>query len=103
MLIEYEEVEERRVALESLVDIENRVWVKVDDMSPLFAIADEDLDRSHAGKTSAVHFVRFQLDSERVAKVRAGATITLGVDHPAYQYSVSLPNPISESLRLDLA
>ena len=104
MMIEYEEVEERRVALEAMVDIEQRVWLQVGTLPPLFGIADEDLDRSREGKTSAVHFLRFQLDTALVTLAKAGAAIALGIDHPAYPISIqTLPSPIRESLIGDLA
>ena len=104
MMIEYEEAEERRVALEALVDVEQRVWLQVGTLPPLFGIADEDLDRSREGKTSAVHFLRFQLDAAQVTEAKAGAAIAMGIDHPAYHISIqTLPSAIRESLIGDLA
>jgi Protein of unknown function (DUF3501) len=103
MQIEYEDVEERRVALEQLVDIERRVWVKVGDAPSVFAIADEDLERSRDNKTSAVHFLRFQLTPALVASAKRGATLALGVDHRAYRHEVApLPEAIRHSLVSEL-
>jgi Protein of unknown function (DUF3501) len=98
MQIEYEDVEERRVALEQMVDIERRVWVRVGEIV-VFAIADEDLERSRDNKTSAVHFLRFQLTPELVAMAKRGAAIALGVDHPAYCHQVA---PLSGTTRRSL-
>ena len=104
MMIEYEEAEERRIALEALVDVEQRVWLQVGTLPPLFGIADEDLDRRREGKTSAVHFLRFQLDAAQVTEAKAGAAIAMGIDHPAYYTSIqTLPSAIRESLIGDLA
>lgn len=104
MLIEYEDVEERRVALERLVDVEHRVWVAVDGEEKVFAIADEDLDRSRDNKTSAVHFLRFQLSAEQIAALKSGAHLSFGVDHPACLYTVDeAPADTRASLLGDLA
>jgi hypothetical protein len=84
MLIQYPDVEERRVRLMELKDVENKVWVKIGETEKLFALADEDLERSNDDKTSAVHFLRFQLEAEQVAAVNAGSPITFGIDHPNY-------------------
>ena len=48
--------------LTRLVGIEDRVYVQVGELrSRSIAIADEDLERSDDEKTSAVHFLRFEL------------------------------------------
>ncbi|MSR15049.1 MAG: DUF3501 family protein [Gammaproteobacteria bacterium] len=99
MMIEYEDSEERRVALERLVDIEGRVWIKLGVHPPIFAIADEDLERSRDNKTSAVHFLRFQLTPASVAAAKAGSALGMGVDHPAYSHSVVA---VSEATRRSL-
>lgn len=99
-MIEYEDPAERQAALAELVGIEDRVWVTVADGERIWAIADEDLERSRETKTSAVHFLRFQLDDESVAAVKAGAPIGIGIDHPAYQYSV---HPLPETNRAALS
>lgn len=103
MLIEYEDVEERRQALERLVEIEHRVWVAVGETEKVYALADEDLDRSRDNKTAAVHFLRFQLDAAKVAALKQGAPLSFGVDHPQYQYTVVAPAETRASLLADLA
>lgn len=84
MLIQYPDVDERKVRLAELLDVENKVWVQVGETQKLFALADEDLERANDEKTSAVHFLRFQLAADQVAAVKAGAAITFGIDHPNY-------------------
>ena len=84
MLIQYPDVEERRVRLAELLGIENQVWATVGDGNKVFAIADEDLERANEDKTSAVHFLRFQFDAETTAAIKAGGQITLGIDHENY-------------------
>ena len=88
MLIQYEEVEQRRVALMELRGVEERVWIGVSDYAKVWAIADEDLPRENDVKTSAVHFLRFELLPEMVAALKGGAALAIGVDHPAYMASI---------------
>ena len=98
-MVEIPDAEERREKLMQLVDIENRVFMKVGDLDKCFAIADEDLDRADATKTSAVHFLRFELPGEHVAALKDGAQLSAGIDHENYQVEIS---PIAENIRLSL-
>lgn len=103
-MIEYTDVTERQAALEKMVRIEDKVWMQVVDFDRVFAIADEDMDRSDDGKTSAVHFMRFELSAEMVGAVKQGAAISSGIDHLAYTASVEpLLPPVRDSLAADLA
>jgi len=88
LMVEYEDAGERRVALERLVDIEHRVWLRVDSFPPVFAIADEDMERTTDKKTSAVHFLRFELTPAMIAAAKEGAALGIGTDLPAYRYSI---------------
>lgn len=99
-MLEYEDVDARREALSRLVGIEDRVWVQVSDCDRAWAVADEDMERETAAKTSSVHFLRFQLTPEMVAKAKAGAAISVGIDQDAYRYSVE---PLSQGVRDSLA
>ena len=104
MLIEYEDVDTRRDALAKLKGIEDRVWLRVGDAPPVFAIADEDLDRETEQKTSSVHFLRFELTPAMVAEFKGNASVALGVDHPEYKAEIaSLPGLLREALKGDLA
>jgi hypothetical protein len=103
LLLEFPDAEQRRVALERLIGVEDRCWVRVSEMDRVFAIADEDLDRENDEKTSAVHFLRFELTPSMVEAMKSGATLSIGVDHDHYRHSVSpLPDPIRDSLARDL-
>jgi hypothetical protein len=84
MMIEYEDVDERRRALAGLRGIEDRVWVQVAGFGRVYAIADEDLDRETEEKTSAVHFLRFELDKAMAGALKNGASLGIGVDHREY-------------------
>jgi hypothetical protein len=84
MLIEYKNEAERRVALAKLIGIEDRLFVQVEGQARVYAIADEDLDREDAHKTSAVHFVRFELSAPMKAALKGGAQMMVGCDHPNY-------------------
>jgi hypothetical protein len=104
MQIEYAEENQRREMLGKLKGVEDRVWVRVAGFDPVFAIADEDLERENEEKTSAVHFLRFELSPSAVAAAKAGAAISVGVDHPAYTANTgALPEPVRVSLASDLA
>lgn len=100
MLIQYPDVDERRQRLAALLDVENRVWVQVGATEKCFALADEDLERANDDKTSAVHFLRFQLGQAQESAVKDGAAITFGIDHKHYQEQDVL---VSEGVRTSLA
>ncbi len=100
MMIQYTDVEERQRQLARLIGIEDLIWMQVDGLDKVYAIADEDLERDNAEKTSAVHFMRFELNSDMVTAVKSGATISAGVDHENYQTIVS---PVTSNLRNSLA
>jgi len=89
LLLEYEDVEQRRVALEQLKGIEDRVYVRIGEKI-IFAIADEDLERENDTKTASVHFLRFQFDAALIDRLRAAAEIIIGVDHEQYRAEVML-------------
>ena len=102
-MVEYPDVEERRVALAKLVGIERAVYVQVADFARVTPIANEDLQRETEGKTSAVHFLRFELTADMAAAAKAGATIRAGIDHPNYKAELTLTPQVRESLVADLA
>jgi len=102
-LIEYTDAEVRRVQLERLKGIEDRCWVQVEGFDRVFAIADEDMERENEVKTSAVHFLRFELTSAMAAKVKGGAALSIGIDHPNYQHQISpAPDKVRAALVADL-
>ncbi|MCG6932913.1 MAG: DUF3501 family protein [Gallionella sp.] len=103
MMIEYPDVEERQRRLAELTGIEDRVWVKAVGHDRVYAIADEDLDRTTEEKTSAVHFMRFELTPKMIAALKQGAVLSMGVDHPAYQATLDpVPDAVRASLLHDL-
>jgi len=89
MLIEYEDVEERKVALATLRGIEANVYVQVEGCARVAAIADEDLPRENDEKTAAVHFLRFEFTPEMVAALKYGVGLGIGVDHAAYRVAIA--------------
>jgi hypothetical protein len=102
MMIEYPDVEERRRMLARLKGIEDRTWVQVEGGAKVYAIADEDLERENEEKTSAVHFLRFELDAGMREKLHAGAKLSIGIDHPEYRESVVVPEDVRKALLGDL-
>jgi len=84
MFIEFQKESVRKEKLESLVGIEDKVWLQVGENDRIFAIADEDLERSTPDKTSAVHFLRFELSNLMVKDLQSGSTLFAGIDHPEY-------------------
>ena len=102
-MVEYGDIDERRVALMQMVGIENRVWVQVAGQERMYAIADEDLERATEDKTSSVHFLRFELTPAMVAAAKQGAAISVGIEHDAYTYTVdTVPENVRRSLANDL-
>jgi hypothetical protein len=99
-MVEFPEVEERREALKRLKGVENRAWVRVAGFEPVRPHVDEDLEREDEEKTSAVHFMRFELTPEMVKAVKQGAAIAMGIDHPAYTHQT---DPILPATRDSLA
>jgi hypothetical protein len=102
MMIEYEDEEERRLALQRLVGIEDQIWVQIGDSDPVRAIADEDIERSTESKTSAVHFLRFELPADRVAALKSGASLRAGVSNSHYSHTAEASEAMRESLIADL-
>ncbi|CAD6518954.1 DUF3501 family protein [Paraburkholderia sabiae] len=104
MQIEYENEVERRAALSRLIGVEDSVFMKVDGEEPVYAIADEDLERENNEKTSAVHFVRFELTPGIKARLRDGAALLIGCDHPNYPVDLqTVPDDVRRSLVKDLS
>ena len=98
-MVEFPDVEERQAMLQQLVGIEDVVFVQVGEFDKVYAIADEDLDRADEKKTSAVHFLRFELSPEMVQALKDGSHLSAGIDHDNYQVEIS---PIAENIRLSL-
>lgn len=102
MLIEYPDENERRRELKRLIGVEDRMFVEVEGHARVYAIADEDLDRETDEKTSAVHFVRFELDTAMRKAVLAGAGVKLGCDHTNYPAHTQIEPEALASLAADL-
>lgn len=102
-MVEFPDVSERRAMLKQLVGIEQKVWMQVGDLDRIRPIADEDLERADEEKTSAVHFLRFELSDEQIAALRDGAELAAGIDHPNYQVDVRpVPDNVRQALLADL-
>lgn len=102
-MLEYDDPKERKAALAKLVGIEDKVWLRVGDAKPVYGIADEDLERANESKTSAVHFVRFELPADMIAKAKQGAPFVIGIDHPQYRHETALGDDVRTALARDLA
>ncbi len=98
-MVEFPEAEERRVMLGRLLGIEDNVYIHVVDFDRVYAIADEDMERADDEKTSAVHFLRFELPAQQVAALKSGASFVAGIDHENYQAEVS---DIADNVRTSL-
>ncbi len=103
MMIEYPDPEERRVWLERLIGIEDKVWIQVEGCERVWAIADEDLERENAQKTSAVHFLRFELAENMAQALKRGGGLRIGVQQPHYTAALEAPAAVRRSLVKDLA
>lgn len=98
-MIEYGDAEERAKVLATLGGVEDKVWVQVNGFDKVFAIADEDMDRNRGEKTSAVHFMRFELTAEMSKAVKENKDISMGIDYSGFD---QLMSPIAESSRVSL-
>lgn len=104
LLIEFPQPAERAQALAQMKGIEERCWVQVAGQPRVFAIADEDLERENEEKTSAVHFLRFELTPAMIVGLRAGAVLGAGVDHEHYRHTLgAVPAPLRAALLTDLS
>src|SRR5712671_178928 len=103
MMIEYPDPDERGKRLADLIGIEDKVWLRAAGREPVWAVADEDLDRENEHKTSAVHFLRFELDEATAQALKQGAGLMIGIDHPRYSATLELPSAVRDSLAGDLA
>ena len=103
MLIEYADAAERAAALARMPGVEHRVWLDIGEVPRTFAVADEDLDRTDRDKTAAVHFLRFELSPAQVDAVRAGAPVSIGIDHGELPDRATLDSSTVASLAEDLA
>ena len=103
LLVEFADVAERQRQLVLLKTVESRCWVEVRGHAPAYAIADEDMERENAEKTSAVHFLRFELAPEMIAALRCGSVLAAGVDHAHYRHWVDpVPEAVKAALLADL-
>lgn len=96
MMVEYTDVEERKQALAKLVGIEDKVYMQVEGFDKVYPICDEDLERDTEDKTSAVHFMRFELTPEMIKALKSGTALNAGVEHEQYQAQLS---PVGEAIR----
>jgi hypothetical protein len=104
LLIEFPDPAERMRALAQLKEIEDRCWVQVAGHGKVFALADEDLERENEEKTSAVHFLRFELTAPMIASLKTGAALALGIDHERYAHEVpAVPAAVRAALIGDLS
>jgi hypothetical protein len=103
MMLEFPDPEERKGWLAKLVGIEDKVWIQADGAEKAWAVADEDLDRETADKTSSVHFLRFELPENAAQALKRGAALKAGVAHPAYRAEVDVPAAVRDALAQDLA
>ena len=101
-MIEYGDAEERKVALASMGGIELTLWVQVDGSEKIYAIANEDMDRTRDEKAAAVHFTRFELSAENVADLKSGKPLTMGIDHQSIPCAVTIEGVTRETLLADL-
>ncbi len=101
-MIEYTEVQERKAALAKLIGVEKSIWVKVEESEKVYAISNEDMDRETEDKTSAVHFMRFELTKNMITNIKVGLPIIFGIDHIFYKTEVIVRPKVQRALIVDL-
>lgn len=102
-MVEFPDPAERKQQLARLLGIERQTWVQVEGFPKVFPIANEDLERETADKTASVHFLRFELTPAMVAAIHDRAPLHMGIDHPQYNHSVTVPDHVRAALAADLA
>ncbi len=95
-MIEYSDAEERQRVLEKLGGVEDKVWIQVEGFDKVYAIADEDMDRNRDEKTSAVHFMRFELTDKMIAALKSGNALSMGIDYDGFMQNVS---PVDKNIQ----
>jgi hypothetical protein len=103
LMLEYPDPEERRKRLQDLIGVEDKVWIRVEGYEPVWAIADEDLERDNEQKTSSVHFLRFELSEDMARALKNGAGLAIGVDHPGYSAKQEMAANVRSALAKDLS
>jgi hypothetical protein len=101
-MIEFPDAGDHRARVAKLIGVEKRVWMQTEGSSRIFGIADEDSDRAAAGETSAVHFLRFELEKVMLRDLKQGSRLSLGIDHPAYSAGLVLRDGVRRLLLNDL-
>jgi hypothetical protein len=101
-MLEYQDVEQRKQQLALLRGIEDLVWIQVDGYESVYSISNEDLERSNAEKTSAIHFMRFELHPDMISALRAGVALKMGSSHESYTYSTEVDENTHKALLADL-
>ena len=102
LMLEYPDPEERSKRLQELIGVEDKAWIQVEGHEPVWAIADEDLDRENEHKTSSVHFLRFEFSEDMARAFKNGAGLAMGVDHPGYTAKLETPSAVRNALMKDL-
>ena len=101
-MIEYSNIQQRKVALAKLIGVEKSIWVKVEESEKVYAISNEDMDRETEDKTSAVHFMRFELTKDMITNIKVGLPIIFGIDHDLYKTDIIVPPKVQRALIVDL-
>ena len=102
-MIEYTDVQERKAALAKLIGIERSIWIRVEESEKVYAIANEDMERETEDKTSAVHFMRFELTKNMITNIKVGLPIVFGIDHDFYKTEIIVPPKVQRALIVDLS
>ena len=103
-MIEYGDVEERKVALATMGGIEQTVWVRVGESGEkIFAITNEDMERTRDEKAAAVHFMRFELGDSDIASLKSGESLFMGIDHESLPGTYEVAADQRTALTADLA
>lgn len=100
LMVEYKDPAERAKALTQLIGIERLTWLQIEGFDKIYAIANEDLERETDAKTSAVHFLRYEVSDEMIAAAKQGAAINAGVEHENYSFE---QRPVAENIRASLS
>jgi hypothetical protein len=104
LMLEIEDEKRRNTVLLTLGGIEESVFLEIGN-DVIHATPTEYDDRTTAdGKTSSVHWLRFKLTPEQIARFKAGQDkIVLGLSHPNYGHMAVLSADARAALAKDFA
>lgn len=103
LMFEIEDPKQRLNILRQLGHVEKAIRLHLKDHTILAVPTDAEERTDAAGKTSAVHFLRFPftLTQKELVLQEPSPSLTLEISHPAYAYSAVMPPTLISEIKRD--